>query len=467
MNYQEIGTSGLKQYSGFVEEAYATELRWPSVQPLYSRLRRSDPEISTVRTVFTALARACSIDWQLPDKPSDVEKEAAEFAQEATGDIAGGPGGLLETIAAHVPFMGWGWWEVVPGMRDPKWVPPGGDPWRSEYDDGRIGIRKIAWRDSSSLSSWSFGDNGRLLGMNQSDFPNPDVFLPLENSLHITFGDSNNPEGLSPLEAVWRLERLKYGFEVVQGIGFEHTAGILKIKAEQGLNPNDKAEVQRVARAAMTAQEGNYVALPKGIDAEFMDVNFSAAGSILETIRYYGLLKLQVYLSQWVAIASTAGTGAYSAASDASSMFMLIFNSMMEGFGKQIDDQVGRRLFQWNDFPGLERRPKLVISPIEKQIGLGELASLLGPIKNAMPLGDEDFIAIRKRTGFLPETLPEIVSAPAPQPAPEEEESEPEEDRPPEESEEEGEVSEQAIALAERQAYWNRYLLQHPDAANG
>lgn len=56
------------------------------------------------------------------------------------------------------------------------------------------------------------------------------IILPLDNSLHITFGDANNPEVLSPLEAVWRLERLKYGYEVVMGIGSEHSAGRLKIQ---------------------------------------------------------------------------------------------------------------------------------------------------------------------------------------------------------------------------------------------
>ena len=484
MNFKEIGTSGLKQYSGFVEEAYSTELRWPSVQPLYSRLRRSDPEISTVRQVFTSLARGCSIDWQLPDEPNEADKAAAEFAQQAIDDMEGGPGRFLETLVSHVPFMGWGWWEVLPGVRNPNWRPPEGDPWRSEYDDGRIGIRRLAWRDTSSFSGWVFSDSGRLEGMVQMDFPNPTVTLPLDGSMHITFGDADNPEGLSPLEAVWRLERLKYGLEVVQGIGFEHTAGILKIMAEQGLTANDKVEVQRVARAAMTAQEGNYIALPKGIEAEFLDVNFTAAGAILEAIRYYGLLKLQVFLSQWVAIASTAGGGAYSAMSDASSMFMTIFNAMMEGFAGQIDDQIGRRLFEWNNFPGMTKRPRLVITPIEKTISLGELGSLLGPLKNAIPLGDEDFIAIRQKTGFLPETLPEVEEEPEPEPEPEEEpqdEETPPEDEQPEETPEGGEgedagedagtgeeeadtgTREQARQIAERQARWTRYLLKHPE----
>lgn len=475
VDYKEIGDRGIKQWMGYIEAAYSADLRWPGVQPLYSRLRRSDPEISAVRQVFAALARGCSIDWQLPDEPNDADKEAQAFAQSVTDDIAGGPGAFLETMVSQVPFMGWGWWEVVPGVRDPNWTPPNDDDWRSEFTDGRVGIRRLAWRDSSSFYAWDLADNGRLRGMVQQNFPKPAVTLPIERSLHLTFGDNDNPEGLSPLEAVWRLERIKYGLEVVQGIGFEHTAGILKFSAENGLTPADKAEVKQAARSAMSAQEGNYLALPKGVLAEFLDVPFTAAPAILEAIRYYGLLKLQVFLTQWIAIASTAGTGAYSAMSDASSMFITTFNAMLDGFANQMDAQIGKRLFTWNNFPGMTKRPKLIITGIDKTIALGELGSIITALKGVMPLGDEDFIAIRKKTAFLPETLPEVDETPQPEPEPEEEpepENEGEENEPePTADDNEGEnadneTSEQARQMAQREYRWQRYLIEHPEALN-
>jgi hypothetical protein len=457
MQYDELGTPGLQSYSGFISAAYNTQLNWPTVQPLYSRLRRSDPEISVIRQVFSALARAVKIDWEMPDDPSDGDKQAQEFAQQATDDIAGGPGAFIETMTSQVPFMGWGWWEVVPGLRRPDWTPPGEDDWRSEYSDGKIGIRRLAWRDSSSFQNWDITDRGRLRGMVQQDFPHPAVNLPLDRSLHLTFGDNNNPEGLSPLEAVWRLERIKYGLEVINGIGFEHAAGYLEFTSTKGLTPADDAMVRRAARNIMTAQEGNYAALPEGVTAELKDVPFSAAASLLEAIRYYGILKLMIYNMQWMALSSVSGAGSFASMSDSSSMFMITFNSMMEGFANQIDAQIGKRLFQWNQFPGMTKRPKLVVTPIEKTINLSELATILGPIKNTLPLGDEDFVAIRRRTGFLPETLPEVEEQPEPEP-----QQEPEaEDTPQDEPE-----PEQIEAMAKRVQYWKGYLLKHPEAVN-
>ena len=87
IDFYEAGTTGIKEYTGFVQEAYNTQLYWPSVQPLYSRMRRSDPEISIVRNIFTSLARSVAFHWELPDKPSAGDKQAGEFADTLFDDV--------------------------------------------------------------------------------------------------------------------------------------------------------------------------------------------------------------------------------------------------------------------------------------------------------------------------------------------------------------------------------------------
>ncbi len=409
----EQGTSGLKEWSGFIDQAYNRSLKWPSVQPLYSRLRRSDPEVSAVRQIFTSLIRGATIRWEGPNEPTDGDKQALEFCESLGEDIVGGWDDFMETLISYVPFMGWGWWEVVPGIRRAGWSPPD-DEWQSSFTDGRIGIRKLAFRDSSSFYSWQFDDNGRrLIGMNQSNYPHPTVMLPLDNSLHITFGDPNNPEGLSPLEAVWRLERIKYGLEVIQGIGFEHAAGYLSVTAENNLSPSDNIAVEKAARAVLSAQEGNYAAWPKGVTGEVKDIPFAAAPSLLEAIRYFGILKLVVFNAQSMAMSTLSGAGSYAALNDSSSTFILSFNAMLDGFSKQFDEQVGKRLFKWNSFPGMTKRPHFSITPVNK-ITLQELGDILAPLQAILKMGDDDQIAIRKASGFLPETLPESISDTSP-----------------------------------------------------
>lgn len=409
--WAEIGSTGLEIWSGFISEAYLADLRWPRCAPLFSRIRRSDPEISIVRQVFVALGRSMEISYGLPDEPTSGDLLAQEYGNTALEDIEGGAGDLLEAILSYVPFMGWGWWEIVPGLRRAGWRPPGDDPWRSRYDDGLLGIRRIAFRDHSTFDGWMTSDDGteRVIGMYQQTIHGGRKELPLERAVHLTFGDPINPEGLSPLEAVYRLERIKRGLEIIQGIGFEHSAGHLKIQSEQALTAEDKSDIQKAARAVLTAAEGNYMALPKHIDASIVDVPFAAASSLLEAIKYYGTLKLMVFLSQWVALSATTGTGSFAAKKEDTSMFVDYFNAMVEGFVAQLERQLHPWLFEANreQFGELSGRPKLTVTPLKRTTDLGALTSFVDMLfKVGLDLSSDDIIAIRQASGVLPHSIP-------------------------------------------------------------
>ncbi len=418
----EIGSAGLEVWAGFISEAYNKDLYWPSVYPLYNRIRRSDPEISIARNLFVALSRRLDLAF-VPgaEDPTPDDHKATDFGNEALLDLDDGPSALLETIVSYVPFMGWGWWEIIPGLRREGWKPPGtDDPWRSRYDDGLLGIRRLAWRDHSSFKEWDIDDDtGRLFGMFQQDFPNPEVYLPLERSLHLTFGDNVNPEGLSPLEAVWRLERIKYGLELVQGVGFEHAAGHLSIDSEkEQFTSEDKSQLKAVAKAILSASQSNYVAWPKGFSGKIMDIPFSAADSLLEAIKYYGVLKLQVFQMQWAALSASTGTGSFAAKKEDTTMFVLFFNAMMQGFAEQMNVQLQPWLFDRNadKWPGMTAPPRLTITKLEKTVNIAELTDWVDMLlSKGLPLDDNDFIWIRERAG-MPEKLPEDEEGDLPDP---------------------------------------------------
>ena len=428
----EMGTSGLKAMQGFVNEAYLTQYAWPSVSSTFARIRRSCPEVLMMGGAFSAWGRNSSIVLDLPDHPSDAEKRYHEFNYEVYDDIDGGSSQLIDTMVTRTPFDGFFVWEVVPGIRNPEWVPPPfkdadgkkwPDNWRSQYKDGMIGIRRFAPRDTSTFAGWEFDGNKRAIGYIQSDYPNPSITLPLMPNpgnpfacLHLTFGDANNPEGKSPLEAIARLETLKRGYETVMGIGSEHVAGHLKVqKTTAGaLSTTDKQNVADAARAILAAQEGNYALWPYGLEGQVVDIPFAAAAAILETIKYYSVEILAVYMMQFIAYNIFTRTGALSSATDSSQIAVFTFNAMLDGFAAQLDAQIGRRLFQANkdSFPGLERRPKIRFKHVEKNVALSEMGVFFAQLNGILPLGDEDYRAIRERSGFLPKNLPEIVNQP-------------------------------------------------------
>lgn len=420
---KEIGSTGVQLMGGWVREAYSSELFWPSVAPLYLRIWRSDPEVTVARVIMETLASKVQLGVELPEhegtrgqkkKPSDDDKKARDFMYECLDDIEGGIQGWLTSCMSRVPFFGWGWWEALPGIRSETWRPPDSDDtWRSQYDDGLIGYRRLAFRHYSSFFQWDGDDkSGRVNGMIQLAPPNSQVTIPLNRSLHVKFGDRDNPEGLATLEAMWRLERLKYGLEIVQGIGFEHAAGYLDVVATKTLTDQDKNYVRQAARAVLTAQEGNYALWPNGFTGELKDVPFQASTSILEAIRYYGILKLALLGMQWAALGTLSPYGSFATMSDASSLFLTTYNAMVEGFVDQVDQQLGRRLFSYEAnkaaFPGMTRRPKIVVlRRVEKNVKLAELGQFLQAISTLLPMDDEDLLAIRRSSEVLPDRLPE------------------------------------------------------------
>jgi hypothetical protein len=423
INQAEQGTSGLKAYSGFITEAYNAALYYPTVTTLYNRIWRSMPEMAMVRNAFTAWGRNVNVEIDLPDEPSDDDKKYQDFVYEVFDDLEGGKTKFLETIVSRAPFFGWTWFNAPACVRDPKWTPPdAGDEWRSQYDDGLIGFRRLAFRDPSTFFGWDFDDKKRLKGMKQMDFPEPQVTIPLSESLHITYGDTNNPEGLPGLEPVWRLERIKFGLEVVYGIGMEHAAGYLNVQKTQtgDLSSADKANVADAAKAILSAQEGNYAAWPYGMEGEVKDIPFTAAPALLEGIKHYSILALSTFMMQFIALNTQTSSGSYAAADDSSQLAVFTFNSMLDGFAAQMDAQIGRRLYEWNkdSFKGVTQRPKLRFTHIDKSVPLGEIGSFLQQTKDILVLGDDDIKMIRKRSGFLSPSIPETEAKKPEQPEP-------------------------------------------------
>ncbi len=409
--FTEIGTIGLNAYANSIHEAYIAELRWPAVQPIYSKMWRANPEVTIARNIMTALASSVDLKPVLPDNPTDDDKRAADFITTEFENIDGGIAKWRDKLVSVLPFFGWGWWEIVPSFRRPSWKPPGeNDDWRSAFDDGLIGARRLAWRDYSSFSQWKLDEKGRVLAMEQIDKRGNTNILPANRAVHIRFGDLENPEGLATLETHYRLERIKYGLEFIYGVGAEHAAGHLSVTVEGNttLSDEDIAMIKRAARAILTAQEGNYATWPEGMSAELLSSNFTAGATVLEGIRYYGLLTLQLYNMQWVAMSTVSGVGSFSAMQDSSQMSITTFNAMMETFVDQFNEQYIAWLFKVNkdSFPNLSAKPKVVATKVRKNIDLDQLTSFLEFYADRFEVSEGDLLNIRTQTEILKEELP-------------------------------------------------------------
>ena len=420
----EIGTTGLSTYGGWIDQAYIHELTWPAVAPTYARIWRSDPEVTIARNLYGALAGKVTVSWEFPEergnkelpKPTKADEELLDFLYSNNDDMRGGIGQWVTDCITRTPFYGYGIWETVLGVRRKGWSSR--DGWTSQENDDLIGIRDLSFRDYATFHRWEIDDRtGRATAWWQNDPPNDLRPLPLNRCVHMLYGDLSNPEGLATLEAMYRLERFKHHLEVTLGIGFEHTAGFLYYEADRPLTDNDKPWLRDGARYVLTAQEGNFLAMPGGIKATFIDTPFGAAAQMLESIRHYSVLKLALLGLQFVAISTMTGSGSYAALDDSSSIAMLMYNSMTAGFARQAGSQIVDQLLRANPgaFQGITRKPVMSISPITKSVALAELAQFVTAMNAIRPLGDDDLVTIRKHSEILPVTLPEVEEMPVPE----------------------------------------------------
>ena len=78
-----------------------------------------------------------------------------------------------------------------------------------------------------------------------------------------------------------------------------------------------------------------------------VDVPFQAAAEILKTVSYYGMVILQIFAAHFIAVATTAGTGAYAASNTHLDVYLTAFNAIVAGFAKQLGRQLARYLRLW------------------------------------------------------------------------------------------------------------------------
>ena len=411
-NTKEIGTSGLEVYWGQVEKADNSKLFWPTCYDLFNKFLRRDPQVAQWRVATASMASKVDWYWELPQEdPTPTETAFLKFLHSIWDDLPGGQRKLIDTYI-HYILMGWMWFENVPARRNGQRVT--GADWASVYDDGLVGFRDIAFRDHSSFSKWEINEStGKLRGFVQRDYPNAEVVIPLARSTHVTLGDPTSPEGLSPFEALWRLESFMYNLEIIYGIGSERSAGYVKFQSErESITATDKSNAKIIARAMMSAQEGNFALLPGGLAADIMDSPFSAGATVLESIKYYGHLKSQVLNMQWMSLSLTGDAGSNASMMTSSGLWLTAFNAQMTGAAKVIGEQLATQLRDYNrsQFGSIKRLPVLKATPVEANIDLLELAQFVTAVFPVLDITAEDLAAVRRKSAFLPEIeIAEIV----------------------------------------------------------
>lgn len=420
--FVELGVTGLEISAGRVIEEKLRQLQGRQGILIYAEMRDNDPIIGASLTAMTNLVRGVTWDVERAGDEKDDQENAA-FLKSNMMDMSHSWTSFIGEVLTYWVF-GWSWHEIVFKIRNGVNRQPG---LSSRFDDGKIGLRKLAPRAQESLDHWQFGeDDGAVQAMIQRALPRSDtITIPIEKSLlFTTVSRKRSPEGVSALRSAVRPWLIKKRLEEYEAIGIERDlTGLPLIKAPaEWFHADASAEqkallikLQTIGRNVRMDEQG-CILLPMAIDPLTKEPTISfeliTAGSRRviptgPTIERWNRLMAMTLLTD-VILMGHEKVGSFSLASSKTTILAASLGAYMDGIADVLNRHLVPRLFAINGV-SLERLPKFTHSDIET-VDLGELGTYIGALAGAgAPLFPSD-------EGVLERHLLQQAGLPAPVP---------------------------------------------------
>jgi len=239
IDYTIIGTSGLKEYGGYVDEEFNPKLKGTKAIKVYTEMSENDAVVGAILFCIEMLCR--QVKWEMSaDEDDKPGQEASQFVTECMDDMSHTWESTISEVLTMLKF-GWSYFELVYKVRQGDSEDPRR---RSKYTDGKYGWRKIALRSQDSLLKWVFQDDGGIAGMWQQPVSGPTVFIPIEKALLFrTKENKNNPEGKSILRNAYRSWYFLKRLQEIEAIGFERNlTGLPKMQVPLNLLISDATD---------------------------------------------------------------------------------------------------------------------------------------------------------------------------------------------------------------------------------
>lgn len=220
--FVELGVSGLSRTGGFVTDEFVKTLRGQRGMRVWREMADNDPVVGAL--LFAIERLILQIDWRVDPYESDDQNDAdiavADFVESCLYDMSQSWDATISDILSMLTY-GYAYSEIVykrrlgPDQKDAKR--------RSQFNDGKIGWRKVAVRAQETTYEWVFDEDGGIQGMWQEDpVTGKMVMIPIDRALLFrTSTVRNNPEGRSLLRNAYRPWKFKKTIEEIEAVGIE------------------------------------------------------------------------------------------------------------------------------------------------------------------------------------------------------------------------------------------------------
>lgn len=204
MRLSEMGYSGMSIFSGITQDEMYRELTFPNSLKTYKKMSYHTSINSCLNLYDNLISK---VTWRVvpPPNPTEKEKQDTEFINQCLQDMQT-PLRRVVKDALSSNIYGFSVLEKVFYKRTKS----NG----SLYDDGKVGIKKIAHRNQESIKNFVFSADGNdVIGVKQSlagangnryTQAKTDVVIPRNKFILITAGrNREDPYGVSPLRDAW------------------------------------------------------------------------------------------------------------------------------------------------------------------------------------------------------------------------------------------------------------------------
>ena len=366
---QTLGVSGQNVRNGQIRsDEFIPELRGKAAIRKYREMRDNDSTIGAVMYAAEQVLR----DVKLKVEPANDSEEAKNEALFVEGVFDDMEHSLDDHVAEALSSLSYGfaWFEVVykrrqgPTTRNPKK--------RSKYNDGRIGVRKIASRAPWTVSRFEVDEKtGDILGVYQdSGFGLNTGFIPTHKSLlYRTTTLNGEPAGRSVLRnAYTSYERLNQ-IQQYEAIGIERElAGIPVIEVPAEYLGPDASDAQvafvntlkQIGRDLKFNEQG-YIITPSDtypdkdgsptnvrlVDVELMSSSGTRNLDIDPIVRRYQHDIARSVLSEFLMLGG-GNNGSYALSKSKTDLFLRALESYIQAIVDVLNKQLVERLWQLN-----------------------------------------------------------------------------------------------------------------------